>query len=96
MSLSVLVTIEMFNAINALSEDSSILTIGIFANPILIAAIAGSLAFHSIILYIPMLNNVFSTTSLSFNDWLLVVGFSFPVIFLDEILKYIARSNNQK
>jgi len=36
MSLSVLVTIEMFNAINALSEDSSILTIGIFANPILI------------------------------------------------------------
>jgi len=43
-----------------------------------------------------MLNNVFSTTSLSFNDWLLVVGFSFPVIFLDEILKYIARSNNQK
>lgn len=95
MSLSVLVTIEMFNAVNALSEDSSILTIGIFANPYLITAIMGSLLLHSVILYIPLFTIVFSTTALSLNDWLLVIGFSVPVIFIDEVLKFFARRYNE-
>lgn len=38
LSLSVLVLIEMLNAINALSEDSSIFKVGIFCNPLLILA----------------------------------------------------------
>ena len=38
LSLSVLVLIEMLNAINALSEDSSIFKVGFFANPYLILA----------------------------------------------------------
>lgn len=38
LSLSVLVLIEMLNAVNALSEDSSILKVGLFSNPLLILA----------------------------------------------------------
>ena len=38
LSLSVLVLIEMLNALNALSEDSSILKVGLFSNPWLIIA----------------------------------------------------------
>ena len=90
-SLTVLVMIEMFNAVNALSEDSSLLTVGLFANPLLLLAIALSVALHCVILYIPFFARIFGTYPLDTNDWLLVIAFSFPVIFVDEILKIFSR-----
>jgi Ca2+-transporting ATPase len=54
LSLSVLVMIEMLNALNALSEDSSILSMGLTCNPWLLLAILGSMLFHCLILYIPL------------------------------------------
>lgn len=95
MSLSVIVVIEMFNAINALSEDSSLLTIGIFGNPWLLIAAALSILLHSVILYVPFFANIFGTVPLTLSDWGLVVGFSFPVILIDEVLKLISRRRNR-
>jgi len=91
MSLTVLVTIEMFNSLNALSENNSILDVGIFDNIWLILSVALSMLMHSMILYVPVFKIVFQTNELSLNDWMVVVGFSFPVILIDEMLKYIAR-----
>merc|ERR1712028_29035 len=42
LSLSVLVTIEMFNALNAISEDGSLLTMPPWVNPWLLLAMAVS------------------------------------------------------
>lgn len=95
LSLTVLVMIEMFNAVNALSEDSSILSMGIFANPFLLIAIAGSVILHGVILYIPIFQRIFSTMPLTLYDWVLVIAFSFPVILIDEVLKWVARKRNQ-
>jgi len=92
LSLSVLVIIEMFNALNALSEDSSLLTIGLFCNPLLWVAIALSVILHCVIIYIPFFANIFGTAPLSKNDWILVLLFSFPVCLIDEVLKFISRS----
>ena len=86
-----LVTIEMFNSLNALSENNSILDVGIFDNLWLIASILVSLALHCFVLYIPALQMVFQTCALSFNDWMVVVGVSFPVVLIDEVMKYAAR-----
>lgn len=94
LSLSVLVMIEMLNALNALSEDSSILTIGIFANPYLLMAMALSVALHCVILYVPVFEGIFNTVPLTLNDWYLVLLFSLPVIIIDEILKFISRNVN--
>lgn len=91
LSLSVLVTIEMFNALNALSEDSSILSIGLFANPYLIVAIFGSMILHCMICYVPFFERIFNTVPLSCNDWILVIAVSAPVVVLDEILKFFSR-----
>lgn len=87
--------IEMLNALNALSEDSSILSMGLFCNPLLLLAIAGSLAFHCLILYIPLFASIFNTVPLNYNDWLLVMAFSSPVILLDELLKALSRFMNR-
>ena len=53
MSLSILVTVEMFNAMNSLSENESLLRLPIWKNPFLVGAIALSMALHVAILYIP-------------------------------------------
>eukprot|EP00331_Platyophrya_macrostoma_P007514 CAMPEP_0176423202 /NCGR_PEP_ID=MMETSP0127-20121128/10150_1 /TAXON_ID=938130 /ORGANISM="Platyophrya macrostoma, Strain WH" /LENGTH=1036 /DNA_ID=CAMNT_0017804121 /DNA_START=15 /DNA_END=3125 /DNA_ORIENTATION=- len=94
LSLTVLVVIEMFNALNALSEDSSLLSIGLFANPILLVACAISVALHCAILYIPFLRNIFGTAPLSLKDWGLALVFSFPVVIVDEVLKAVSRARN--
>ena len=53
MSLSILVTVEMFNAMNSLSENESLLKLPIWSNMYLVGAIALSMILHVAILYIP-------------------------------------------
>jgi Ca2+-transporting ATPase len=91
LSLSVLVLIEMLNALNALSEDGSLMHMPPWCNPYLCLAIAASMSIHCIILYVPFLADVFSIVPLGQEDWLLVIAFSSPVIFIDEVLKFVGR-----
>ncbi|KAK6260513.1 hypothetical protein SCA6_014987 [Theobroma cacao] len=96
LSLSVLVAIEMFNSLNALSEDSSLLTMPPWRNPWLLVAMSVSFGLHCLILYVPILANTFGVVPLSLNEWLLVILVSIPVILIDEILKFVGRSQRYK
>ncbi|KAK8489491.1 hypothetical protein V6N11_047445 [Hibiscus sabdariffa] len=102
LSLSVLVAIEMFNSLNALSEDGSLLTMPPWVNPWLLLAMSVSFGLHFLILYVPFLAQVFGIVPLSFNEWLLVLAVAFPVILIDEVLKFVGRftsgmrSSNQR
>jgi Ca2+-transporting ATPase len=96
MSLTTLVMIEMFNAINALSDEKSLFTTGIFINPLLIAACVLSTGLHLMILYIPFLANIFGTAALSRNDWILTIALAAPVILIDEIVKIFVRARTQR
>jgi Ca2+-transporting ATPase len=90
-SLSVLVTIEMFNALNAISEDGSLLQTPPWVNPWLLVAMLVSFGLHFVIMYVPVLATIFSIVPLTLNDWAVVLAFSFPVIIIDEALKFIGR-----
>ncbi|KAJ4980070.1 hypothetical protein NE237_010850 [Protea cynaroides] len=91
LSLSVLVAIEMFNSLNALSEDGSLLTMPPWVNPWLLLAMSVSFSLHFLILYVPFLAKVFGIVPLSLNEWLLVLAVALPVILIDEILKFVGR-----
>uniref|UniRef100_A0A803LCQ0 P-type Ca(2+) transporter n=1 Tax=Chenopodium quinoa TaxID=63459 RepID=A0A803LCQ0_CHEQI len=91
LSLSVLVAIEMFNSLNALSEDGSLLSMPPWVNPWLLLAMSVSFGLHFLILYVPFLAQVFGIVPLSFNEWMLVVLVALPVILIDEVLKFIGR-----
>ncbi|KAH7542538.1 hypothetical protein FEM48_Zijuj02G0084800 [Ziziphus jujuba var. spinosa] len=91
LSLSVLVAIEMFNSLNALSEDGSLLTMPPWVNPWLLLAMSVSFGLHFLILYVPFLAQVFNIVPLSLNEWLLVLAVAFPVILIDEMLKFVGR-----
>jgi Ca2+ transporting ATPase len=90
-ALSVLVVIEMFNALNALSENQSILSVPPSTNKWVLAAIALSMALHFLILYVPFLQTIFAVAPLSTAEWWAVVLISFPVILVDEVLKFASR-----
>eukprot|EP00455_Lapot_gusevi_P015729 TRINITY_DN18001_c0_g1_i1.p1 TRINITY_DN18001_c0_g1~~TRINITY_DN18001_c0_g1_i1.p1 ORF type:complete len:106 (+),score=10.57 TRINITY_DN18001_c0_g1_i1:166-483(+) len=100
----------MFNALNALSENHSIVTIRPSSNKWLMLAIFSSMFLHFAIMYVPQLSSTFAIEPLGvpaqvvqsadpwsivvpedFTEWKIVFVFSIPVLFLDELLKYIAR-----
>ncbi|KAL6566637.1 Calcium-transporting ATPase 4, endoplasmic reticulum-type [Orobanche minor] len=96
LSLSVLVAIEMFNSLNALSEDGSLLSMPPWVNPWLLLAMSVSFALHFLILYVPFLAQIFGIVPLSLNEWLLVLAVALPVILIDEVLKFVGRCTSRR
>uniref|UniRef100_A0A8C7DM50 Calcium-transporting ATPase n=1 Tax=Oncorhynchus kisutch TaxID=8019 RepID=A0A8C7DM50_ONCKI len=84
MALSVLVTIEMFNSLNSLSENQSLIRMPPWVNFWLLGAIVLSLSLHFLILYVEPLPLIFQVTPLSWCQWIVVLKISIPVILLDE------------
>ena len=91
-SLSILVVIEMLNAMNALSSSESLLTLPLWKNMILVYAIALSMALHFALLYTPILQGVFGIVPLNWGEWKIVLYWSAPIIFIDEVLKFFERA----
>jgi P-type Ca2+ transporter type 2A len=79
-SLSILVVIEMFNAMNALSSSESLLTLPLWSNMMLVYAITLSMALHFALLYIPFLQTLFSIVPLDWNEWQAVIYISAPIM----------------
>jgi Ca2+-transporting ATPase len=90
MAFTTLVMFQLFNALNARSDDQSA-----FRGPLrsrwLWAAIALSLALQAAVIYTPALQRAFSTTSLGGQDWLLCAGVASSVLWLSEIGKLFTR-----
>ncbi|KAK4787306.1 hypothetical protein SAY86_011139 [Trapa natans] len=92
-SMTVLVVVEMFNALNNLSENQSLFVIPPWSNLWLVASIILTMILHLLILYVHPLSVLFSVTPLSWADWRVVLYLSFPVIIIDEILKFFSRNS---
>jgi P-type Ca2+ transporter type 2A len=91
-SLSILVVIEMLNAMNALSSSESLVTMPLWKNMKLIYAIILSMVLHLAILYVPFLQGLFSIGPLNWTEWQAVLVISIPVILIDEVLKAVERA----
>merc|ERR1719500_750520 len=74
MALSVLVTIEMSNALNSVSENQSLLVMPPWINIYLILAMGLSFSLHCMILYVDVFNVVFNISALSFDQWMVVIN----------------------
>ncbi|CAI5790643.1 endoplasmic reticulum calcium ATPase 1 isoform X1 [Podarcis lilfordi] len=92
MALSVLVTIEMCNALNSLSENQSLVRMPPWVNIWLLGSICLSMSLHFVILYVDPLPMIFKLTHLDMHHWMVVLKISLPVILLDELLKFVARN----
>ncbi|KAM6970447.1 sarcoplasmic/endoplasmic reticulum calcium ATPase 1 isoform 2-T2 [Aplochiton taeniatus] len=93
MALSVLVTIEMFNALNSLSENQSLIRMPPWVNIWLLGAIILSMSLHFVILYVEPMPLIFQVTPLRWSQWIVVLKISIPVILMDEALKFVSRNH---
>ena len=69
----------------ACAQDNSLVQMPPWCNPWLLVAAGLSLGLHVVILYVPVLADIFSIVPLSPSEWGLVVLFSFPVVLIDEV-----------
>ncbi|KAK1322635.1 Calcium-transporting ATPase 3, endoplasmic reticulum-type [Acorus calamus] len=95
-SMTVLVVVEMFNALNNLSENQSLVVIPPWSNLWLVGSIVLTMLLHVLILYVEPLSILFSVTPLSWAEWTIVLYLSFPVIIIDEVLKFFSRNSRGK
>jgi Ca2+-transporting ATPase len=86
---------QIFNVFNARSDKQSAFS-GLFRNHWLWGAVLLSLLLQIAVIYIPFLQQAFSTMSLSFGDWLRCVVVASSVLWLRELNKAIRRTRNRK
>ncbi|KAL0366289.1 UNVERIFIED_CONTAM: Calcium-transporting ATPase 3, endoplasmic reticulum-type [Sesamum radiatum] len=79
-SMTVLVVVEMFNALNNLSENQSLLVIPPWSNLWLLGSIVLTMLLHVLILYVEPLSILFSVAPLSWAEWTVVLYLSFPAL----------------
>ena len=91
MAFTTLVMFQLFNVFNARSDEQSAFH-GIFQNKWLWAAVGLSLLLQFAVIYTPFLQKAFSTTSLSFRDWLTCTAVASTVLWLRELTKLVRRS----
>eukprot|EP01022_Parablepharisma_sp_SALTPOND_P018699 TRINITY_DN309_c0_g1_i1.p1 TRINITY_DN309_c0_g1~~TRINITY_DN309_c0_g1_i1.p1 ORF type:complete len:670 (+),score=77.62 TRINITY_DN309_c0_g1_i1:154-2010(+) len=96
MSLTVLVLMGMFGAMNALSDFQSLLVTPPWKNLWLCGAIFTSMALHCLILYTPVLKDILGVSPLSGTEWMWALIYALPVILIEEILKMISRRTSRK
>lgn len=95
-SLSILVFIEMLNALCSISEYDSIFVNPPTRNIYLIFSVVLSMVIHCLILYVPGLNVLFNVYPISWHEWQIVIAASLPVLLVDEALKFIGRNFIEK
>jgi Ca2+-transporting ATPase len=81
---------QSFNVFNARSDERSTFR-RLFNNPWLLAAIILSLALQAVVVYVPLLQQAFSTVELSLGDWLRCAAVASSVLWLRELSKTIKR-----
>jgi Ca2+-transporting ATPase len=90
MAFTTLMLSQLFNVFNARSDRRTAFQ-GLLANGWLWGAVALALALQVAVVYIPVLQQAFSTVGLTFRDWLICAGTASSVLWLREIGKAIAR-----
>ena len=95
MAFTTLVFFSLFTVFNARSDERSAF-VGLFSNKWLWGAVLLSLVLQAAVIYIPFLQQAFSTVSLSAGDWLFCAGVASSVLWLRELTKVITRMRSRR
>ena len=91
-SQAAIVVSQVFVSFTVRTDRQSLFSIGIFSNPLQVAAGALGIAIVSAISYVPTLQSVFNTAALGATDWALVIAFGALAFAADEARKAWHRS----
>jgi len=91
MAFTTLVFFSFLTVFKARSDKRSAFN-GLFSNKWLWGAVLMSLALQATVIYVPLLQQAFSTVPLSAGDWLFCAGVASSVLLLRELTKVFSRT----
>ncbi len=94
MAFMTLVLFSLFNVLNARSDEQSAF-VGLFSNKWLWGSILLSLLLQIAVIYVPFLQQAFSTVGLSLQDWFFCTLVASSVLWLRELSKAITRATSR-
>jgi len=89
MTFTTFVLFDMFNALACRSESKSIFKIGLASNMMFCYAVGAVLVVQLGVIYVPFLQAILQTVSLSLGDLLLCLSVASTVLIVDEIRKLL-------
>lgn len=92
MAFTTLMFFSLFTVFNARSDERSAFT-GLFSNKWLWGAVMLSMLLQVAVIYVPFLQLAFSTTSLSFGDWLDCAAMASSVLWLRELSRLVRQDS---
>ena len=92
MVFTTLTIAQMGNALAIRSSRDSIFTIGLFSNWLMVAAVSLTFVLQLLLVYVPFLNNIFSTVPLTGMELLVSLVVSLVVFAAVEAEKWVRRS----
>lgn len=96
-SFTTFVFFQMFNALNCRSDTKSVTQIGFMRNKFFVVAIGLSALMQLAAIYVPLLQMLFETVSITPHDILYSISVASSVLIFEEIRKlYIRRSLNSR
>jgi Ca2+-transporting ATPase len=93
MAFTTLMMFQLFNVLNARSDERSAFN-GLFRNSWLWGAIGLAIMLQMAVIYVPVLQQAFSTVGLTASDWLRCTVVASSVLWLREISKALTRKGN--
>jgi Ca2+-transporting ATPase len=90
-----LVFFSLFTVFNARSDEKSAFR-GLFSNRWLWGAVLLSLLLQVAVIYVPFLQQAFSTVSLTFMDWMRCAAAASSVLWLRELSKAVVRATRRR
>jgi P-type Ca2+ transporter type 2C len=95
MAFTTLVFFSLFTVFNARSDEQSAF-VGLFSNKWLCGAVLLSLLLQTAVIYIPFLQQAFSTVSLCARDWVFCAVVASSVLWLRELSKVVMRARSRR
>jgi Ca2+-transporting ATPase len=79
-AFTVFVMYQLFNVFNCRSHSKE-------SNKTLIVAVLGSFILQLCAIYVPLLQNIFHTTSIPLNSWILIIVISLMILIAEKIIR---------
>ena len=91
-----MVVLQFYHVFNCRSLDRSVFTIPLFSNRFLFASMLAVTLAHVAALHVPLLQRVLATTSLTPDQWLLILALGTTIVLGGELDKLVNRATRRR
>jgi Ca2+-transporting ATPase len=96
MTFAGIVVAQAGNVLACRTSKQSIFKTSLKTNKWIIAGIVSQISILAILIYVPLMQQVFGTTSLGITDWIYLISLALIVVFAEEIRKFLSRRFGKK